>query len=361
METKALPKLRPSSMAELLDQAIRIYRSNFLTFISIIAVVQIPATLLNLFFSLLTVQSTVGQMLLEDPTTPPPSDLSEIFTPGYFVGVGGTCIISVVASILLQGIATATLTWAVTDHYLGKSTSFIEAYRKTSRFWLRLAGAILLSSALSIALMIWLLIPCIGWFTGLGMILLFGQAITPLSALIIVVEEKRVLESIRRAWELVRRRFWWVVGFVTILFLFSQLIVAGPAFLVNILFLGAKNWLNINPANAQMIETTIQSLTSMIFSLIYLPLQLTGITLMYFDLRVRTEGFDLALLADGTTNLEDVLAITSMVRTKGLLTWAELGYFALLSIAAGVLLFTIGAAVFGFTSLILGGASGFGP
>ncbi len=37
METQSLPSLRPLRLGELLDQAIRLYRRNFLTFIGIIA------------------------------------------------------------------------------------------------------------------------------------------------------------------------------------------------------------------------------------------------------------------------------------------------------------------------------------
>jgi len=44
-----------------------------------------------------------------------------------------------------------------------------------------------------------------------------------------------------------------------------------------------------------LLSTVIQTLVTMIFSLLYLPLQLTAMTVVYFDLRVRSEGLDLAL------------------------------------------------------------------
>ena len=46
METSAVPVLRPLRLGELLDQAVRIYRRNFLTFIGIIALVYIPYSVL---------------------------------------------------------------------------------------------------------------------------------------------------------------------------------------------------------------------------------------------------------------------------------------------------------------------------
>ncbi len=83
--------------------------------------------------------------------------------------------------MLIQGIATAALTWAVADHYMGKSTSFLGAYRKVGRSWLGLIGAMLLAFIISIGLFVWLLVPCIGWLTGAGILAFFWLAITPLS------------------------------------------------------------------------------------------------------------------------------------------------------------------------------------
>ena len=80
-----------------------------------------------------------------------------------------------------------------------------------------------------------------------------------------------------------------------ILTLFNQLIIAGPSTLIN-LFLRYALKTKITE-NYYIVRTLAQSLVSLATSLFYLPLQLAAVTLMYFDLRVRTEGFDLAVLA----------------------------------------------------------------
>ena len=360
MTTDALPKLRPLGMGQLLDQAIRLYRRNFLKFIGIIAVVQIPLTLFNLLTSLLTFGDMFAQL---SPERPPPTTPSEIFTPGYLAGMGSTCILGIVGFVLIQGIATAALTWAVADHYLGKSTSFLGAYRKVGRSWLRLIGAMLLAFISSIGLFIWLLVPCIGWFTGAGILAFFWLAIIPLLAPIVVLEKQRAFQAIRRAWDLVRRRFWWVMGFVTILAVFNQLLVSGPTLLITLLFqFLAQSFQQLeNLFTAYVLQTAIQSLLALIASLVYLPLQQTSITLMYFDLRVRTEGFDLALQAEGTsgapTAIEELIAQAPPPETKGLVTWTELGDFALLSlgviivyVAVVVISMIFGLAVVGLSS-----------
>lgn len=340
MTTDALPKLRPLGIGQLLDQAIRLYRRNFLKFIGIIAVVQIPLTLFNLLTSLLTFGDMFAQT---SPGSPPPTTPFEVFTPRYFAGIGSTCILGIVGFVLIQGIATAALTWAVADHYLGKSTSFLGAYRKVGHSWLRLIGAMLLAFIISIGLFIWFLVPCIGWFTGAGILAFFWIAIIPLLAPIVVLEKQRALQAIRRAWDLVRRRFWWVMGFVTTLAIFNQLLVSGPTLLITLLFqfLTTSFHQLENLSTAYMLQTATQSLLALITSLVYLPLQQTSITLMYFDLRVRTEGFDLALQAEGTSGapiaIEELIAQAPPPETKGLVTWTELGYFALISIGAIIL------------------------
>ncbi|MCP4424404.1 MAG: hypothetical protein GY803_07935, partial [Chloroflexi bacterium] len=54
-------KLRPLSIGELLDQVIRLYRRNFLTFIGIVALVQMPLTLLQWVMTLATFGSSLDR------------------------------------------------------------------------------------------------------------------------------------------------------------------------------------------------------------------------------------------------------------------------------------------------------------
>jgi len=365
MTTNALPKLRPLTLAELLDQAIRIYRRNFLTFIAIIAAVQIPIALLNLTASLLTIESIAPLQEFQTSQDPSslPDDPLELFTPGYFAGIGGTCILAIIALVLVQGVATAALTRAVGDHYLGRSTSFADAYRRIGRSWLRLVGAFLLAFLISIGLLLWwILAPCIGWFTGLGMIIVFGQVIMPLVIPIIVLENQTVVQAVRRAWDLTRRRFWWLAGFVVILYLLQQVVVGGPSFLIAILFELVQETL-FDSVSAQTVQTILQALMALAANLIYLPLQLTIMALVYFDLRVRTEGFDLTLLAGSTVDEEndvgEIMAQVPPPETTSLVTWTEMGHFALLSLGVGALYAALYAIIVGIGLAIMGASGGF--
>jgi hypothetical protein len=322
MIIEALPRLRPLRMSELLDRAIRLYRRNFFKFLGIVAVMQIPVTLLTLLLNLPTAIEAQG--------VSPESQL---------LATGGICIIAVVALVLIQGFATAALTRAVADHYLGQPISFAEAYRKIGKVWMRLVGAMLFAGLNSIMLAVWLIIPCIGWFTGIGILMFFGQAVVPMAAPIVVLEGQSGYSAIRRAWDLARRRFWWVTGFVAILYLFNQIVVQGPSFLIGILVTALGDTLAGagGAISVHTLQTIVQTLVTLVASLLYLPLQLTSITLLYLDLRVRTEGFDLVLLADSTlheeTDVETAMTQVPPAEPTGLVTWPELGNFALLSLA----------------------------
>jgi hypothetical protein len=352
MSIEPFPKLRPLRLVELLDQAIRLYRRNFFKFIGIIAVMQIPITLLTLLLSI--------------PTT---FDMQATYTfssESQLLATGGMCITSIAALILIQGFATAASTRAVADHYLGQPISFVEAYRKVGRVWSRLVGAMLLAGLINIGLVIWLIIPLIGWFTGIGILLFFSQAIISLAVPIIVLERKSGYSAIRRAWDLARRRFWWVVGFVAVLYLFDQIIVQGPSFLLGILVMALGDTLTEagGAISVYALQTIAQALVTMVASLLYLPLQLTCMTLLYFNLRVRTEGFDLVLLADSAwregTDVEAIMAQAPLAESTGLVTWPELGNFALLSLGIGAIGLVFYLIFGGLMFAAMGAGGGFG-
>lgn len=340
-----VPSIRQLNIGQLLDQAIRLYRRNFGKFIGIIAIVQIPLTILGLLVSF--VSSRGGTLLLD------PYDLGP-----YLLSFGGTLLQGLISAILIRGVATAALTQAVADQYLGEPTSVFDAYRRIGSTWKSLIAAVLLSILINIGLGIWTIVPCIGWITGIGILMFYSLVILPLIAPAVVLERQRAGGAIRRAWDLARREFWWVVGFVAILYLLQMLVVQGPAAILSgVLSVAAEGWLG-DFSTAFIARTVIQSLVTLFLSLIYLPLELSAITLLYFDLRVRTEGFDLALLA--ASALEDrlepaaVLSQAPPPENKGLVTWQEIGYFALLSIGTFVLIGALYAILMAVVYAIVG-------
>jgi len=228
------PAFQPLTLGELLDRAIRLYRRHFATFVGIIAVMQIPLSLVGLIVSLLTFGGLADR--LSAPARPVDNDPFSVLGPEYFVGLAGSLVLSFVWLVLIGGVATAATTRAIADSYLGQPVGILEAYRRISRAWPTLVVALVVAAILYLGLVIWFIVPCVGWATGLGLLIFFAAVVMPLIAPIVVLEKRPALESIRRAWDLGRRRFWWVLGFVVVLFLFGQLIVSGPIALLSFVF-----------------------------------------------------------------------------------------------------------------------------
>lgn len=340
------PALRPLRLGEILDRAVLLYRQNFLQLVGIVALVQVPVTLAQITVSLTTFGDTFSRLgaALNNPAAAPENPFT-VFGPSYFVGASLSSAVGILGFILLQGVATAALTVAIAGSYLGDQPPSIgEAYRRIQDKWVQVVGALLLSVVLAIVLGFWWLIPCFGWFTGGGMLLFLWYVVVPLLAPIIIFENSSPTVAWRRAWTLTRRRFWWVLGFALILYLFNLLVVAGPAAVVSL----GSQFLSGNPLELSVesftFQTIAQSLTILITSLLYLPLQVAAMTVLYFDLRVRTEGLDLALAAESLSGSGQtpVTLIAEYPRggSEPLLTSIDWRNFIVLTLAA-ILVFAV--------------------
>lgn len=337
MDTTSPLRLSPLSIGQILDQAVRLYRRNFLKFIGIFAVVQIPASLLTIISSAQSSTSMLDYLRQASDVAP-----DETFWSTYIVGMSVMLLLGIATFILVNVIGTAALTKTVTNYLTGQSTDILEAYNNTSAGWGRLLVTVVVIALVFLAALTWtLLVPCIGWVTGPSILVFLSWVIGPLAIPIVVLEKKAGAVALRRAWDLARRYFWRMIGFALLLIIFSQILIAGPTALVQALFYSALNTTE-DLASQSITLSIINSIVNLIFSLLYNPLQLTAFTLLYYDLRVRTEGFDLAILAQQTSSevasapldYNTLIAHSPPAETGPLLTRSDYGKFALVSIIA---------------------------
>ncbi len=351
-ESAALPMIRPMTLAELLDRAIRLYRQNFFKFIGIFAIPYIPLALLQAVLSIFTTNSMIGAV----GQNTSPEDL--VFSTAWIAAIGGSFIIAFVQFIIVQGVATAALTRAVANNYTGKPVGILDSYRTLSTSWLKLVGALTLIFILTIILFVWMFIPCVGWFSGPGMLFAIGLMVTPLIAPIITLENNGVLASLRRAWDLARNRFWWLVGCVLVLGVFGWLVITGPAILINWILTFLTSTLNLDAQLQLTVTTLIQTLVTIFTSLLYMPLKLTIMTVVYFDLRARSEGLDLAMQMPASIDSQNqVIRLPEIATTTSmpLITGIDIGRFALISLAAVALYGVFVLLGFGMMSLATAG------
>jgi hypothetical protein len=339
MSTIETPVLRPLSLGQLLDRAFRLYRQHFLVFIGIIAIGVIPVYVIQYVLNLIRYPEIqrATEALQNNPDLAA-NPFRMFATSMAAQGGADPYIVLFLTFIFVQGIATGALVKAIEDSYLSRPVTLLGSYRKIFGSILPLMIALVLGMLIWIALFIWwFIVPCVGWITGLGMLIFFQNAVFLLIPATVIIEQKRGVFAIWRAWELTRRRFWWVLGFVFVLVLLGYVILIGPSTLVTALaaLLSQSVLREVGEQTAYAIETGLSQAVQMLFQVIYLPLQLTALVLMYFDLRIRTEGFDLALQAATTEEGQVAAEMTPpapATESQSPITLNEAGYFAAISV-----------------------------
>jgi hypothetical protein len=326
METNAAAYLKPLGMGQIIDRAVRLYRHNFLQYVGIVALAQIPIFIFSVTFSLamLGIEDTTLNMSAES-----------------IMGLGVLSMVAVLLGALFTQVAVAAMTQAIADTYLGQPTGILEAFSRIGRAWIQLLLVLLAATFIFFGLMIWSIVPCVGWLTGPGMAIFGLAVVVPLLIPIVVLERCSAGEAIGRAWQLARRRFWWLLGFMLLLSLLSQVVVTGPSFLLA--------WVAtplVEPVLGSVATNVMQSVGSALLNILYLPLYTACVVLLYFDVRIRTEGFDLAMLAAGrqadtaetghSPQMVSHLPAAPAAAESAMPSQNELVYFVMLS--AGILL-----------------------
>jgi hypothetical protein len=269
--------------------------------------------------------------------------------------------------VLVQGLAIAALSRAAATSYLNDEIDIFTAYGKSASLWPRiLLGMFLFYIIMVVLTILSIIIPCIGWIFGFGIVIYAWSVINPLYIPIMVVEEKGPLAAIRRAWDLARRRFWWVLIFMMVLWVLSYAAIYGPAALVSAI--SSMVLTSAMPAadfaTQSSIQTVIQTIVTLFFSLIAYPLQIAATIVLYFDLRVRTEGFDLAYVAAKTESetppsADEIMQEAPPPDKTDIVTGNELLYFGGVAVATGVLVVAMYAIFFGaIMALFMAGSGG---
>jgi hypothetical protein len=320
MTTETAFVLRPMRLVELLDAAFRLYRRNFWTLIGVAALVTIPGSLLALL--------PQGLMIDSIDSLRPGS-----IPFGYYLSLGLSFFVGIFQFFLSSGLGALALTRALAAGYLGEKPGVFDTFRQILPALGRYLLVILLCGLMLIGFYIWLLIPCLGWFSGLGILLTLSMAILPFSAPVVLLENESSSQAISRTWDLIRRRFWWVIGLMGVLYLLN-LALAGPS----VLLTSISDMMGDLPSvgNQTLMNTIVQLFIGTLVNILYMPLQFAVVLLAYFDLRARTEGIDLLLNAGEGENqpvgLNSIAQLPRVSFSTQLVTGSEIGYFVILTL-----------------------------
>jgi hypothetical protein len=274
-------RLRPMGVGDILDQMIRLYRQNFRLFVTIVGLVYVPITVLQIVVLIAMGPEGLGFSALMNPGARPAA-------PSY--SVPSISLIEGVVSSVLNCLMLASLMSAASHRYLGADITVREAYRLGwSSFW-----RMLCNSLLFVVIMLLLTITVIGIPFAI-----FFTVRWILASQIVVVEGKGPWSALGRSSQLVKGSWWRICGIFVLAIVSFYIIVVIPAAVFGGVFVGgailvAREWL--------FAAYIVNSLISSLFSLLAYPILILPGVLVYYDQRVRKEGFDLELLA-GDANI----------------------------------------------------------
>ena len=268
--------MRPLGIGELLDAAIKIVRRQARPLFRIVLVVVVPVQLLAIAIAAAAGGGTT-QTSVFDPNTG--ATTTETVNTGAFTAQAVASLLGSIATL----IATAALVKAVSDTWIGQTPDWRESLRAAGKragalIWLViLVMAVLMGGFIALVIPgIWAMVPCALAFPAL------------------IVEGCKGFKAIGRGRRLVKGRWWPTFGAIFLGYMLSAILGFMLGGLAGAVFFASGHGTGFAVGNA---------IASSLATFVTTPFNAAIITLAYYDLRVRKEGFDLQLLAGGDASI----------------------------------------------------------
>lgn len=261
------PRLGPLGIGEILDAGIKVCVAHAGTLVRAVLVVVVPVQLVAAVVLLSTVDDpaflnfTTTDTGLENPDA------------AFWAGQGVIALLTGFSYLL----ATGACFRAVAEAWLGHRPD----WRESLRFAARRALALLWVSVLAV----------LGVMLGLVALVvpgIFLYVAWSVAYPVLFVEDLRGHRALGRSLRLVRGRWWPTCGALVVSFILAGVISSIFTFGVGLLAFFDDSLLSL---------VVFSTLGTIIASALTTPFQAAIVALLYFDLRVRNEGFDLEVLA----------------------------------------------------------------
>lgn len=270
--------LRPMTVSDIIDASIRIYRHNFGPILGISAIVELPIMLISVGANIALMRAGVMDVASTDIQ----------FGPEMVAGSAAMLIALAVAGILYP-LGEAALAIGISERYLGREIRVGDCYQAATPFWGRVFWTTILYWLAAYGVLI-------GGLFIAGIFLMIGLAVRYMlgPAVVVVIEGRGGANALARSWWLTKDYFWQVFAVMAILFLLVAVISGGLSAPTQAL----ATYLNFQQSEYAMLATVANQVLVSILNLILRPVWMIATVLVYYDLRIRKEGFDLMMMAE---------------------------------------------------------------
>lgn len=277
--------LHSMSVGDILDRSIQLYKDNFTKFIGIVLLIKGPYMILAYVLSKLIAFFIARSPYIAQESIANIAPMSAIFIVKF---------LDLLFIPFVGPIVTAAMTMAISERYMNRDIGITEAYSRILRRFLPLLGTILLSglvisSGFIFALMVMIVSPPLGGIIFLGAPFLAAMfwvwyAFIPQT---VIIEGEGGFGAMKRSKYLVGGYFKKVFALIILVFLVMLLVASLASYGIGklLFFLGQSGSLLGEGA-------------SNVISILLEPFRMAALTLLYYDLRIRKEGFDLEIMAE---------------------------------------------------------------
>lgn len=261
------------TLADILDGAFKLLRVNWKQIGLAVLVYSAPVA----FITLVMIALFSGDGSDIDGAT----GVFSTFDLGVGVGAAFSLLgLQVLYYILAFPLLSATIARIGSASYLGRTLSAADAFNGVARLWPTLVGAGILSGILMTVSFFACLVPFF--------------VIWPLLSLtvpVIAVEEQSAIPALQRSWKLFASRFWSYLGttlLAALVGMFVGVFLELPASLLGSVF----EAIGLTP-----VAWLFGSIAAVMRNLVVLPFLGIVSLLIYFDARIRKEGFDVQMMS----------------------------------------------------------------
>ena len=287
-------RFRAQTVPEILDSAFSMYRKNFVLMMAITTVLFLPWLVLTDIVNYHYLQPFAQASQGGRPLTQ--ADANNALN-GAFTAFGLAAVIAAVSALIITPITQAAMTFAVSNAFLDRPVTLggaVSAVFRRLRSVLMLglyfllvpllvggAGVLVFFLAVLVAGPLALLVVLLGGF-GFFVAWLAVYPRVVLAPAPLMIENTTGRSSLVRSWQLTRGSWGRCIGLVLLIGIISIILT---------LILEAI------PVAFGFTSQTVNYAVSGFISLVMQPLSLIASTLLYYDLRIRKESFDVEMLA----------------------------------------------------------------